>query len=77
MASITDTAEKFFVACETGEGWQGCRAYCHPAASFSAQADALANVTTLEQYADWMQGILTLLPDATYDLKAFATDEDR
>ena len=77
MASITETAEKFFVACEAGEGWQGCQAYCHPGATFAVQAGALAGVETLEQYADWMKGLLTPLPDATYDLKAWATDEER
>ena len=77
MASITETAEKFFVACETGKGWQGCRAYCHPDATFSAQADALAAIGTVEQYADWMKGLFAPLPDGAYDLKAFATDEER
>ena len=77
MASIAETAEKFFVACESGEGWQGCRAYCHPGATFSAQAGALAGVETLEQYAEWMKGLLTPLPDGSYDLKAWATDEER
>ena len=28
MASLRDTAEKFFVACETGKGWDGCKLYC-------------------------------------------------
>src|SRR5215203_5395659 len=77
MASITETAEKFFGACEAGKGWPGCQAYCHPGATFAVQAEALADVTTLEQYAEWMKGLLTLLPDAGYDLKAFATDESR
>jgi predicted ester cyclase len=77
MSSITETAEKFFVACEAGEGWEGCRAYCHPGATFSAQTGALAGVETLEQYADWMKGLFTPLPGATYDLKAWATDEER
>lgn len=77
MASITETAEGFFAACEEGKGWQACRAYCHPDATFSAQAGALAGVDTLEAYADWMQGILGLMPDAGYVLKAFATDEAR
>jgi len=27
MASITDTAQKFFDACETGKGWQGCQQF--------------------------------------------------
>ena len=77
MESITETAEKFFVACEAGEGWQGCQAYCYPDATFSAQAGALAGIETLEQYSEWMKGLFTPLPDATYDLKAFATDKVR
>jgi predicted ester cyclase len=77
MASIAEVADKFFVACEAGKGWQECQAYCHPGATFSVQADALAGVETLEQYADWMKGLMTLVPDAGYELKAWATDESR
>jgi predicted ester cyclase len=77
MASITETAERFFAACEAGQGWDACRAYCHPGATFSAQAGALVGVETLEQYCDWMKGLLTMMPDAGYDLRAFAVDEGR
>src|ERR1041384_3364178 len=37
--SITETARAFFDACETGQGWAACSAYCQPDASFSAQAE--------------------------------------
>jgi predicted ester cyclase len=77
MTSITETAEQFFAACETGQGWEACRMYCHPGATFAAQAGALTGVDTLEQYCDWMKGLLTLMPDAGYDLRAFAADEAR
>lgn len=77
MASIRDTAAAFFDACETGKGWAGCRQYCHPAATFSAQADALAGVTTLEGYTDWMKGLFTPAPDGRYELKSFAVDDGR
>jgi predicted ester cyclase len=77
MASITSVAEAFFDACETGKGWEGCRAYCAPDATFSAQAAALREVQTLEQYTDWMKGILAILPDGRYETKSFATDEAR
>jgi predicted ester cyclase len=77
MASITRVAEAFFEACETGKGWDGCRAYCIPDATFSAQAEPLLEVKTLEQYADWMKAMMTILPDGRYDLKSFATDETR
>jgi hypothetical protein len=34
-------------------------------------------VKTLQAYTDWMQAILTILPDGRYDLKAFGVDEAR
>jgi hypothetical protein len=56
MSSIRDTAEQFFEACETGKEWAACEPYCHPGATFAAQTDALAEVTTLEDYTEWMKG---------------------
>jgi len=50
--SMEQTARSFFEACEGGEGWQVCSRYCKPDASFGAQAEALADVTTLEAYTD-------------------------
>ena len=32
---------------------------------------------TLAAYCDWMAGLLTFVPDGSYEIKAFATDEDR
>jgi predicted ester cyclase len=77
MANISEIAEKFFVACEAGKGWEGCKAYCVPEATFSAQAEPLADVNTLEAYCNWMKGILGPLPDGRYDLKSFAVDTKR
>ena len=77
MADITAVARQFFAACETGKGWQGCRPYCTPDASFSAQAEPLAEVKTLQQYCDWMQGLLGFIPDGSYAVKSFATDAER
>tara|TARA_B100000809_G_C14898038_1_gene445209 strand:+ start:163 stop:579 length:417 start_codon:yes stop_codon:yes gene_type:complete len=77
MSSIKETAERFFDACETGAGWEECQQYCHPEASFSAQAGALAEVDSVQGYTDWMKGLLTPIPDGKYELRAFAVDEDR
>jgi predicted ester cyclase len=77
MASITTTAKAFFDACETGQGWSACSAYCTEDASFSAQAEPLADVDTLQGYCDWMKGLLTFVPDGRYDVKSFAIDADR
>ena len=73
-ASITSVAEAFFQACETGKGWEFCRPYCTPNSTFSSQAEPLLGVKTLAEYADWMRGILTVLPDARYEVRSFATD---
>lgn len=77
MTAVKDTAERFFDACETGKGWAVCRQYCHPGATFSAQAGALADVKTLEGYTDWMKGLFTPVPDGRYELRSFAVDESR
>ena len=77
MMSISETAMKFFEACEAGKGWDECKAYCHSDATFSAQAEPLADVNNLQQYTDWMKGLLTFVPDARYELRSFGTDDER
>ena len=78
MNSIKQTATLFFDACETGKGWDACSQYCHPNATFSAQADTFAEVTTVEQYTEAMKGLLAgPIPDGTYELKSMALDDDR
>jgi predicted ester cyclase len=77
MASITDVARMFFEACETGKGWDGCKPYCRPGATFASQAEPLANVKTLESYTEWMKGLLGFMPDGRYEVKSFATDAER
>ncbi|MGD9615694.1 MAG: ester cyclase [Alphaproteobacteria bacterium] len=77
MADITSIAEQFFDACENGKGWEVCRAYCTQDASFSAQAEPLAEIRTLQGYTDWMKGLLGLMPDGRYTVKSFATDSER
>lgn len=67
----------FFETWETGRGWEACAPYCTPDAGFSSQADALAEVTTVRAYADWMTGIIRLMPDGRYDILAAALDEQR
>ena len=77
MADITTIAKQFFDACENGKGWEVCRAYCTPDASFSAQSEPLAEIRTLQGYTDWMKGLLGFMPDGRYTVKSFATDDER
>jgi len=77
MASIGETARKFFEACETGKGWEGCKVYCTSNATFAAQSEPLADTRTLQQYTDWMKGLLSFVPDGKYHLKSWASDDER
>jgi predicted ester cyclase len=77
MSNITNQAKLFFEACETGKGWEECQAFCNPDATFSAQTGALADITTLEGYTEWMKNMFTPIPDGHYELKCFAADEER
>jgi predicted ester cyclase len=77
MSSMKDTAEQFFAACETGQGWDVCRQFCHADASFASQTGALAGINTLQGYTEWMKGLFTPVPDGSYEVRSFAVDESR
>lgn len=77
MNSMKVTAERFFEACDSGKGWEACQRFCHSAATFSAQADALAGIDTLEGYTEWAKNLLTPVPNGGYEVRSFAVDEDR
>ena len=77
MNTLRETARQFFDACETGKGWEGCQQHCHPDATFSAQAGALAGVNTLQGYTEWMKGLFTPVPDGRYEVRSFAVDDER
>jgi steroid delta-isomerase-like uncharacterized protein len=74
---IKEIAQQFFEACETGKGWEECSRFCDDKATFSAQADALADIGKLSDYTEWMKGLLAMLPDASYEVRSFAVDDDR
>jgi len=77
MSAILDTATGFFHACESGEGWDICRKYCHPDAGFSSQTVSLADIATLEGYTEWMKNLYTPIPDARYELCHLGMDNER
>ena len=77
MSKILEQAKLFFEACETGKGWEACKIYCHPGATFSAQATAMADIKDLDGYTEWMKNLLTPIPDGHYELKSFSEDEGR
>ena len=71
-----ENAKKFFEACETAQGWAGCKEYVVAGAPFAAQSEPLVDVKTVEAYCDWMGGFGSVTaPDATYDLHVACYDE--
>ncbi|MHC4910554.1 MAG: hypothetical protein ACYTF9_12625 [Planctomycetota bacterium] len=74
--SAFDNASRVFHACESSKGWGACREYVEPGASFECQAEPLAEVETVEGYAEWMAGVPVWMPDARYDLQTSAWDAD-
>jgi predicted ester cyclase len=75
--SMLETARNFFDACEAGKGWQDCSEFCHNDATFSCQADMLAEVTSVAGYVEWVKGLFTPIPDMHPEVKAFSADPDR
>lgn len=76
MSLAFENAKKFFAACETPLGWAGCKDYVADGASFHAQSEPLVDIKTVEEYADWLHGLVGgALPGAHYELHASAYDE--
>jgi len=74
--SAFDNATKFFHACESLEGWEGCKQYVAADAPFSAQSEPLVDIKTVQGYTDWMMGFGTVTAKGcSYDLHASAYDE--
>ena len=58
--SAFENAKKFFDACETAQGWAGCKQYVADDATFGAQCEPIAEMTTIEEYAEWIGGFGTV-----------------
>lgn len=75
--SAFDTAKAFFEACESGKGWAGCKQFVADGATFTVQTEAMAEIKTVEEYAETMAGLANqVLPGCSYDVHAAAYDDD-
>lgn len=71
-----ENATRFFHACESLEGWSGCRNYVAPGATFEAQCEPLVEVDTVEAYCEWMAGLgKGPLSGCSYRLNSSSYDE--
>ncbi len=74
--SAFENATKFFHACESGKGWEGCKQYVAPGAPFEAQSEPLVDVKWVEGYTEWVAGVANgPLKGCSYELHASAYDE--
>lgn len=76
MSDILEKARQFVDACDGGKGWEVCKVYCHPDATFSVQAAALAEIHTVEAYTEWAKNLLTPIPDAHTEVRFCAEDKE-
>lgn len=74
--SAFDNANKFFEACETAQGWAGCKEYVADNATFESQSSPLADIDSVEAYCEWMGGFGTVTaPGCSYDVHTSSYDE--
>lgn len=52
-----ETASSFFHVCESLKGWAGCSQYTTDNAEFTAQSEPISELTTVEEYCEWMAGV--------------------
>ena len=75
--NMTDTAKAFSKPAKPARAGMAAPHIARLTPVFTCQSGALADVLTLEAYAEWMKGLLTPIPDGRYELKGFAADDDR
>ena len=69
-------ATSFFHACESLQGWEGCKDFVAPGATFEAQCEPLVNVNTVEAYCEWLAALgKGPLAGCSYALNASSYDE--
>ena len=75
--SAYENATAFFHACESLQGWEGCRQYVADGASFAAQSEPLVDIDTVEGYCEWMAGLgKGPLEGCSYAIQSSAWDEE-
>lgn len=74
--SKMDVATTFFHACEGLKGSAGCAEFVADGATFEAQSEPIADITTALDYCDWMQAVgQGPLEGCGYEILSSAFDE--
>jgi len=73
-----DTAVAFFHACESAKGWDACREYAQPDASFHSAAETYTGMASLAEYCDQIrEAFTTTFVGSDYALVAAGYDAER
>jgi hypothetical protein len=71
-----ENATTFFHNCESAKGWDACKDYVTENALFNAQSELLTDITKVEDYVNWMAGLVTItMPICSYKIHVSAYDE--
>ena len=61
-------------SCDKAEGWEACKAFCVPGATFHCQSETLKDIKTVEGYANWCSWFATCCPSVSYTNNAITWD---
>ncbi len=76
--SVDSIVKPYFEACELGKGWELCKVYCHPEATFEAQLKDVKHLKTLEAYSEFIKGLfLTTYKNLTYEIKSWLSFQNQ
>lgn len=59
---MESNAKAFFEACESGKGWGNARSTVGRTLRAPGQTAALAEISTLQGYTDWMADVVQIMP---------------
>ncbi|MEH0155414.1 ester cyclase [Limibacter armeniacum] len=72
-----ENAKTFFHNCESAKGWEACQEYVSENAEFHAQSEPLAEMTKVQEYVNWVEGLSNVtMPGCSYKLHAAAYDKE-
>jgi hypothetical protein len=73
--NLFDNAKRFFEACESAQGWQGCKQYVQDGAIFNAQSEPLVELNDVKGYCEWVADFGNIIsPQGSYTLHTSSFD---
>lgn len=71
-----DVANVAQLACDECRGWEACKDVVADGATFFCQADAIKNIKTVKEYAEWCAELAKACPDPKFDVRVKTWDKE-